>query len=229
MEILYSDSKIAVAVKPRGVLSVDEPGGMPELLRAALGDVSAPLYTVHRLDAAVGGVMVFARTRHAAGDLSREIREGHFHKEYLAVIRGRPEPPVDTFADHMLYDRRRRMAFAAEEPGPDAKEARLSFAVIGEEKGLALAWIELHTGRTHQIRFQFARRGFPLWGDRKYGPGGDPGPIALWSCAVGFTHPATGEKMHFALEPPAEYPWTLFIGRGEHDGSETHDALLSGT
>ena len=81
MEILYSDSKIAVAVKPRGVLSVDEPGGMPELLRAALGDVSAPLYTVHRLDAAVGGVMVFARTRHAAGDLSREIREGHFHKE----------------------------------------------------------------------------------------------------------------------------------------------------
>ena len=145
------------------------------------------------------------------------------------MIRGLPEPPVDTFADHMRYDRQRRMAFAAEEPGPDAREARLSFAVIGEEVDMALAWIELHTGRTHQIRFQFARRGFPIWGDRKYGPGGDPGPIALWSCAVGFTHPATGEKMHFALEPPAEYPWTLFIGRGEHDGNEAHDALLPGT
>ena len=229
MEILYSDSKIVLAVKPRGVLSVDEPGGMPELVRAALGDVSAPLYTVHRLDAAVGGVMIFARTRHAASDLSREIREGTFHKEYLAVLHGRPEPPVDTLTDYLGYDRERRMAFAADAPGLEAKEARLSFAVIGEAEGLSLAWIELHTGRTHQIRAQFARRGFPLWGDRKYGPGGDPGPIALWSCALGFTHPATGERMHFSLEPPGEYPWTLLI-RGEgYDGNKTDDALLPGT
>ena len=229
MKILYSDSKIAVAVKPRGVLSADEPGGMPELVRAALGDVSAPLYTVHRLDAAVSGLMVFARTRHAAGDLSRDIREGRFHKEYLAVIRGRPEPPVDTLTDFLGYDRKRRMAFAAEAPGPDAKEARLSFAVIGEAEGLSLVWIELHTGRTHQIRAQFSLRGFPLWGDRKYASYEDPGPIALWSCAVGFTHPATGERMHFSLEPPEEYPWTLLIRGEEHDGSETHDALLPGT
>ena len=217
MEILYSDNKIVVAVKPRGVLSTDEPGGMPGLLRGALGDETAAVYTVHRLDAAVGGVMVYARTRHAAADLGAAIREGRFHKEYLAVLRGSPEPHVDTLSDWLRRDRDRRMTFVADGPGEDAKEAKLSFAVIGTAGDLSLAWIELHTGRTHQIRVQFAHRGFPLWGDRKYGRPGDAGPIALWSCAVGFDHPATGQRLHFSLEPPKEYPWTLFVGEGSDE------------
>lgn len=228
MEILYSDNKIIVAVKPRGVLSTDEPGGMPGLLRGELGDGTAAVYTVHRLDAAVGGLMVFARTRHAASDLGKAVRDGHFHKEYLAVLHGKPEPPVDTISDWLLRDRYRRVTFVADGPGEDAREARLSFAVIGSSEDLSLVWIELHTGRTHQIRVQFASRGFPLWGDRKYGRPGDTGPLALWSCALGFDHPASGERMHFSLEPPREYPWTLFVGEG-NDGDQTHDALLPGT
>ena len=88
MEVLYLDNKIIVCVKPAGVLSTDEPGGMPSLLRAALGDDTAPVYTVHRLDAAVSGVMVYARTRHAAADLGRAIERGDVRKEYLAVACG---------------------------------------------------------------------------------------------------------------------------------------------
>ena len=88
MEILYLDNKIIVCVKPVGVLSADEPGGMPSLLRAALGDDAAPVYAVHRLDAAVSGVMVYARTRHAAADLGRAIERGDVRKEYLAVACG---------------------------------------------------------------------------------------------------------------------------------------------
>ncbi len=211
MEIIYSDNKLVVAVKPRGVVSTDEPGGMPSLLRRAMGDESAPLYTVHRLDAQVSGLMVCARTRHAASDLGKAIRSGDFHKEYLAVIHGRPEPPVGVWTDWLRRDAARRVTVVAEGPGERAKEARLSFAAVDEADGLSLAWIELHTGRTHQIRCQFASRGFPLWGDRKYGLPGDAGPIALWSCVLNFPHPVTGERLHFSKEPPREYPWTLFL------------------
>ena len=211
MEIFYSDNKLLVAVKPRGVVSTDEPGGMPSLLRAQLGDETAPLYTVHRLDAQVSGLMVFARTRHAASDLGKAIQSGEFHKEYLAVIHGRPEPPVGVWTDWLRHDPSLRRTFVTDGPEAGAKEASLSFAAVDEAERLALAWIELHSGRTHQIRCQFSHRGFPLWGDRKYGLPGDEGPIALWSCALNFPHPVTGERMHFSLEPPREYPWTLFL------------------
>ena len=228
MEIIAIDNKIIVAVKPRGVLSTDEPGGMPELLRRALGDETAPIYTVHRLDAAVGGLMVYARTRHAASDLGKAIRAGRFHKEYLAVVRGRPDPTVDTLTDWLRRDPARRRTLVADGPGGDAREAKLHYAVIGEAEGLSLVWIELLTGRTHQIRCQFSSRGLPLWGDRKYGLADDAGPIALWSCALAFNHPAGGEALHFSVEPPEEYPWTLLIGE-KNDGDQTHDAVLPGT
>ena len=215
MEIIYSDNKLIVAVKPRGALSTDEPGGMPELLRRELGDESAPIYTVHRLDAAVGGLMVYARTRRAASDLGKAIMEGRFRKEYLAVVHGEPKPVVDTLTDWLRRDAARRRTVVADAPGGDAREAKLHYAVIGRAEGLSLVWIELLTGRTHQIRCQFSSRGLPLWGDRKYGIGGDGGPIALWSCALSFSHPATGEALHFSRVPPREYPWTLLIEGGE--------------
>ena len=228
MGIIYSDNKLIVAVKRRGVLSTNEPGGMPELLRQELGDDAAPIYTVHRLDAAVGGLMVYARTRHAASDLGKAIQDGSFHKEYLAVVHGRPQPMVDTLTDWLRHDAARRMTFVADGPGDDAREAKLHYAVIGEAEGLSLVWIELLTGRTHQIRCQFSSRGFPLWGDRKYGLIGDGGPIALWSCALAFTHPVSGKAMHFSLEPPKEYPWTLFT-EGRTDKNAADDPVLPGT
>ena len=91
MEILYEDNKLIICVKPAGILSTDEPGGVPSLLREHLGQPEAPIYTVHRLDAPVGGVMVYARTRHAAADLGRAVSRGRFQKGYLAVIHGAPD------------------------------------------------------------------------------------------------------------------------------------------
>ncbi len=210
MEILYRDNKIVVCVKPAGVLSTDEPGGMPEQLRAELGDAETKIYTVHRLDAAAGGVMVYARTRHAAADLSRYIREDRVEKTYRAVLRGVPAEKSGELRDFLFHDARRRMTFVVPGPGKDVKESALAYTVLQEREGLALTEIRLITGRTHQIRCQFAHRGMPLWGDGKYGLPGESGPLALWSRRLAFLHPVTGERMEFAKAPPAAEPWTLF-------------------
>ncbi|MBR4578953.1 MAG: RluA family pseudouridine synthase [Oscillospiraceae bacterium] len=211
MDILYADEKLAVCLKVPGLLSTDEPGGMPSLLRAALE--TETIYTVHRLDAAVGGVMVYARTRHAASDLSREIRTGEFYKEYRAVACAALPEDGGVLRDLLWRDTRRRVTRVAAQPGPGVQEAELEYRVLARREGLSLVKIVLHTGRTHQIRCQFASRGWPLWGDGKYGAA-EEGPIALWSCALGFRHPVTGESLRFAAPPPAIEPWTLFMGEG---------------
>ena len=99
MKIIYSDKDILVVVKPSGVLSTDEPGGMPALLREELRDGNADIRTVHRLDRVVGGLMVFARSQAAAASLSRQITEKSFRKEYMAVIHGSPEADEGRFDD----------------------------------------------------------------------------------------------------------------------------------
>ena len=213
MEFLYLDSKIAVCVKSAGILSTDEPGGMPERIRAALGEESAPVYTVHRLDAAVGGVMVYARTRHAAADLGRALREGRFCKEYLAVTRGAPPEKTGTMLDLLRRDTRERKTYVAAAPGKDVREAALDYAVLEERDGLSLVSVSLHTGRTHQIRCQFAARGCPLWGDRKYGSREETGTVALWSHRLSFDHPLTGERLSFTQPPPDAEPWRSFTWR----------------
>ena len=147
MEILYLDNKIIVCVKPVGVLSTDGPGGMPSLLRAALGDETAPVYTVHRLDAAVSGVMVYARTRHAAADLGRAIGRGDVRKEYLAVACGGLPEKRGELRDLLRRDRRLRKTFVAEAPGKDVREARLAYEVRAERAGLSLCRVRLYTGR----------------------------------------------------------------------------------
>ena len=207
MELLYQDNRIVVAVKPRGVLSTDEPGGMPELLRAELG--TECIRTVHRLDAQVGGVMVFARSKKAASLLSQQVREQKFEKEYLAVVHGTP-PDSGTLVDLLGRDKARRITYVAEAPGEDIREAKLDYHVLSTCNGLSLVSIRLHTGRTHQIRVQFQSRGWPLVGDKKYGRPKDDCPIALWSYRLKFTHPETGETMEFICEPPKTEPWALF-------------------
>ena len=210
MEILYQDSDILVCIKPARVLSTDEPGGLPELVREALGDPKADVRTVHRLDRVVSGVMVLARSANAASELSRQIREDQFRKEYLAVVHGRPENPEGTLHDLLARDKARRMTFVAEAPGKGVQEAALSYRVLEYANGMSLVRVRLHTGRTHQIRVQFSSRGMPLVGERKYAVWNDPCELALWSAKIGFYHPGTGEWVEFSKEPPAVFPWTEF-------------------
>lgn len=210
MELLYVDQQIVVCIKPARVLSTDEPGGLPELVRQALGDPQADIRTVHRLDRVVSGVMVLARSAASASELSRQVREDAFQKEYLAVIHGRPDRPEGTLRDLLYRDKARRMTMVADAPAKGVQEAVLDYRVIGTCDGLSKVAVRLHTGRTHQIRVQFASRGLPLVGERKYSTREDPCEIALWSYQIGFTHPGTGQWMSFAHKPPEEFPWSLY-------------------
>lgn len=194
MELLYTDARIVVCLKPAGVLSTDEPGGMPELLRRALGEPETGcVRTVHRLDRPVGGVMVFARSRMADSLLSRQVQAHTFEKDYLAVLEGVPAQASGVLEDQLRRDTAARRTCVADAPGPDTRPARLSYRVLGEEGG----------------RAQFSSRGLPLCGDAKYGAAA-PGQLGLWSYRIAFCHPQTGRPLQFSHLPPAEDPWLPF-------------------
>lgn len=209
MELIYTDKDIVVCVKPPRVLSTDESGGLPELIREALGDPKADVRTVHRLDRVVSGLMVLARSAKAASELSRQIREDEFDKEYLAVVHGRPVDARGTYRDLLLRNKPERKTYVVQEPGKGVQEAILDYELLQTTEELSRVRIHLQTGRTHQIRAQFSSRGLPLVGDRKYSLLEDNCEIALWSHKIGFTHPMTGKRMVFSKEPPEVYPWTV--------------------
>ena len=207
MELVYVDDDILVCLKPARVLSTDEPGGVPDLCREALGNPKADVRTVHRLDRVVAGLMVLARNAKAASELSRQIREDEFEKEYQAVVHG-VAAEAETLRDLLGRDKARRMTFVAAEPAKGVQEAVLDYWRLAKTDAMSRVQIRLHTGRTHQIRVQFASRNMPLVGERKYSERNDPCEIALWSCRLAFTHHKTGERMEFTHEPPQIYPWT---------------------
>ena len=209
MEIVYADKDILVCIKPPRVLSTDEPGGVPDLIREAIGDVEADIRTVHRLDRVVSGLMVLARNANAASELSRQIRENEFEKEYLAVIHGTPAQSMGRLRDLLWRDKARKMTFVAEKAEKGAQEAVLDYRVLSSAERISKVLIRLHTGRTHQIRVQFASRGWPLVGERKYAQLDDPCEIALWSYRLAFRHPVSREWLEFSKEPPGEWPWCI--------------------
>ncbi len=209
MEILYKDEHIVVAIKPPRVLSTDEPGGMPALLRQEIG---GEIRTVHRLDRVVSGLMVLARNAEAAAELSRQIREGGFEKAYLAVLHGHPAEKEGRLTDLLLRNKLEKKTYVVEKPAKGVQEAILTYKTVGQTADMTMVRICLITGRTHQIRAQFSSRELPLVGDRKYSLREDGCEIALWSGMLGFAHPKTGEKMVFEAEPPEAYPWDRFGG-----------------
>lgn len=196
MEILYQDGQIIVCVKPVGVDSEHE---LPQLL-------GGNVYTLHRLDKNVGGVMVYARTKDAAARISREIQEGRLIKEYVALVHGVP-PESGDWEDLLFKDSRKNKVFLVKKQRAGVKSARLEYKRLSAGER-SLVRVRLHTGRSHQIRVQFASRQLPLVGERKYSTVADDCEIALWSYRLAFTHPTTGEKMEITLEPPEVYPWT---------------------
>lgn len=207
MEIIYQDKDIIVCVKPPRVLSTDEPGGVPDLVREALGDNN--VRTVHRLDRTVSGLMVLARRSKAASELSRQIREGEFEKEYVAVLHGHPDKDSGELHDLLLRNKQERKTYIVSEPGKDVQEAVLNYQILSKTENMTRVRIRLQTGRTHQIRVQFSGRGWPLVGDRKYGIPDNAQQIALWSYRLAFKHPYSGKPMEFILEPPSDYPWSI--------------------
>ncbi len=205
MKILYQDRALVLCEKPAGVLS--EEGGMPELLRDALG--TQEIYCVHRLDRETGGLMVYAKTKQTAAALSRTIADGGLQKEYLAVAEG--ETPVNgTLRDLLYRDAAKNKSYVVKRMRRGVREAELSYERLAFREGLSLLRVRLKTGRSHQIRVQFASRGFPLVGDKKYGSRHRDAGLALWSHRLSLPHPVSGEALSRELPPPEAWPWTLF-------------------
>lgn len=191
MEFLFSNSDIAVIVKPVGM---DSEQDVPAAIREALG---REIFPIHRLDKNVGGCMVYARTKKAAAALSRTVQDGQMQKEYVALVHGTP-PETGDWQDLLWKDSAKNKVFVVKRKRKGVKAARLEFTRLtaGEE---SLVRILLHTGRSHQIRVQFASRGFPLVGDHKYGSRDEATAPMLFSCAL--TFPLNGETMHFEQLP----------------------------
>ncbi len=209
MNILYKDRFLVVAVKPAGVLSQPDRTGdkaMTELLSEALGTTVFP---VHRLDRAVGGVMLFALTKEMAGKLSGLVTSEAFQKEYLTVVDGIPEPDTGTLEDYLFHDARKNMTSVVSAKEKDAKKASLSYEVLEKNDGAALVRVLLHTGRTHQIRVQFSSRGMSILGDGRYGNRERYG-VALWSYRLTFVHPMTKKRMTYSAFPESVTPWDRF-------------------
>ncbi len=187
MEILYSDKDIVVLIKPVGLDSEHE-------VPAAL---DGEIYPIHRLDKNVGGVMVYARTKYAAATLSRAVQEGTMVKEYVAMVHGTP-PEKGDWQDLLFKDSGKNKVFVVKRERRGVKKARLEFTRLraGEE---SLVRIRLHTGRSHQIRVQFASRGFPLVGDHKYGAKDGAGAPMLFSCRL--TFPWKGQLRSYEALP----------------------------
>ena len=205
-----SDKRIIVCVKPAGVLSTDVAGGVPSLVREALGDDHACVRTVHRLDAAVSGLMLLARSKKAASVLGQQVMERRFEKEYLAVIHGAPEQEEGSFSDLLQRDKARRMTYVVSAPEKGAQSALLDYRVLAKKDGYSLVRIRLHTGRTHQIRVQFSSRGMPLLGDGKYGARDHGCPIGLWSYRLTFAHPTKKGQTVDVFQLPTDAPFDLF-------------------
>ena len=183
MKILYQDKEIVVCVKPVGVSSEDGEGSLPALLRTSLG---GEIFTLHRLDLNVGGVMVYARTKNTAARLSKVIQEGGMIKEYRCLVHGTP-PETGDWQDLLWKDSSKNKVFVVKRMRKGVKNARLEFTRLSGGE-TSLIHVRLHTGRSHQIRVQFASRGFPLVGDHKYGAQDDATAPMLFSCRLTFPH-----------------------------------------
>ena len=191
MNILYSDNNLVVCIKPVGS---DSEHDVPAALQKMLG---GDCYTLHRLDKNVGGVMVYARNKATAAALSKEIQLGNMVKEYVAMVHGTP-PECGDWTDFLFKDSQKNKVFVVKKERAGVKKARLEFNRLTDTSP-ALVRIRLHTGRSHQIRVQFASRGFPLLGDRKYGAKDNhPAPM-LYSCCIRFKF--QGKQMEFSSMP----------------------------
>ena len=217
--ILYEDNHLLVVLKEQNLASCPDESGdenLLDLLKAYLREKynkpgNVYLGLVHRLDRPTGGVMVFAKTSKAAARLTAQMKTGDFEKRYLAVLVGAPHEKQARLTNWLKKNTVNNTVYLSTSGTDGAKLAVLDYRIAEEKGGLALAEIELHTGRSHQIRVQMAGISHPVFGDMRYGgEKAQKGKLALFAYSLSFSHPVTKERMRFMAEPPQEGPWKLF-------------------
>ena len=219
LKVLYEDNHIIVVEKPVNIPSQADKTGDVDLLTIVKqyikekynkpGEVYLGL--VHRLDRPTGGVMVFARTSKSASRLSEQIRNKTMHKKYLCIVDGKMENQTGSMRDFLLKNERTNTSKVVKEGAKNAKEAILDYEVVkyNEEINMSVVKVNLHTGRHHQIRVQFASRGHSLSGDQKYGTRGRGKQLALWAYSLSFIHPTTKEELTFEDYPEIVGSWKI--------------------
>lgn len=205
-KLLYVDRDLVVLVKPVGLVSEDGGAGESVIPAAAAalrdaGERETALYPVHRLDRNVGGVMVYARTKQAAAALSASVADGRLEKVYLALVHGAPDAPRGTYRDLLYKDARKNKTYVVSNLRRGVREAVLDYETLAAVDGCTLVRVRLRTGRSHQIRVQFASRKMPLVGDGKYGAKDNAKALGLFSHSLTFPHPRDGREMHFSALP----------------------------
>lgn len=205
MKILFEDKQIIVCIKPVGVLSQADLSGDSNVISILEEHCGCTVFPLHRLDRGVGGVMVYAKTKTAAAALSTDIAEHRFKKEYIAIVHSKPEQSQGEMRDLLFKDSRKNKSYVVKRKRKGVKEALLEYYLLEtfETGGEVYSKVRilLHTGRTHQIRVQFASRKMPLAGDKKYGAVDNFENIGLYSYRISFNHPLTKEAMTFTAEP----------------------------
>lgn len=200
IEIIYQDNDIVVCVKPIGVLSQLSDKGEQNMVSLLKEQCKCEIYPLHRLDKQVGGVMVFAKNKSAAASLSKQITDRTFTKKYIAVVHGAFDEKSGIMEDLLFKDNAKNKVFVVKRERRGVKKAKLEYTVLEEKDGFSKVSVLLHTGRTHQIRVQFASRKHPLKGDSKYGARDGEKRLFLWSSEIGFVHPSTHKKLCFSAK-----------------------------
>lgn len=204
IKILFEDSNLIVCEKEAGLISEFSPTSpisLPSLLCTQQG--LKELFVLHRLDKEVSGLIVYAKNAETAAGISRQISEGDFEKEYLAIVSGELCNPTGTLCDLLYHDKQKNKTYVVKKKRAGVKEAILEYNVIDYDAAndVSKLKIKLLTGRTHQIRIQFASRGHSIIGDRKYGSSINVKPIRLHSHTLSFFDNSTGEKISFDSLP----------------------------
>ena len=204
IKILFDSELYVVCLKPSGVISedkADDNNSLPQLLCKSLG--IDKLFTVHRLDKEVGGVMVYAKTSETAAHFSKQINDGSFKKEYVAEVSGKLEKKSDELCDLLFHDRARNKTFVVKRKRNGVKEARLEYTLLSYDEitDKSTVRIKLFTGRTHQIRVQLSNIAHPVCGDRKYGAKDNSKPMRLYSYKLSFTDPQSHKDVTFSAIP----------------------------
>lgn len=204
-KIIYEDDSIIVVIKPIGILSQLDEKGRANMISLLENHTNGEIFPLHRLDKDVSGVMVYAKTQTAASRLSQDIANNNFSKEYIAIIHSKPQEESAVLEDYLFKDSKKGKSFVVKKERKGVKKAKLEYTVLKhffiDDLEFSVLKIKLFTGRTHQIRVQFASRKMPLIGDKKYGAKDEFRNIGLWSYALKFNHPKSNKEVSFSSPP----------------------------